>query len=145
MVPSRGYQLFISGCKLMACGRFFPLHETVTNVEVCFAMFQSSWDLALATFRTPMTTPCKVTPWGYQSVFKVFQGPSSSVFLSSWVGQNHVEGCYGGSEGGLLHYVQEIAYFQSSSCPVSPGVIIFKDVLDSPKIERLQACEIFSQ
>lgn len=23
MVPSRGYQLFISGCKLMACGRFF--------------------------------------------------------------------------------------------------------------------------
>lgn len=29
--------------------------------------------------------------------------------------------------------------------PVSPAITIFKDVLHSPKIDRLQACEIFSQ
>lgn len=50
------------------------------------------------------------------SVFKVFQGPSFSLFLfNSWVVQNHTETATEGSKDGLLHYVQEIGYFQSSS------------------------------
>lgn len=61
----------------------------------CYSMFESSWDLVLVTFRTPMVSSWKVTAWGYQSVFKLFRAPSFSFFLfNSWVVQNHMENCY---------------------------------------------------
>lgn len=75
-----------------------------------------------------------------------FRAPSFSLFLRiSWVVQIVWQTATEGSNDGLLHNVQEIGYFQSSSCPVSPAITIFKDILHSPKIERFQACEIFSQ
>lgn len=53
---------------------FFFLHGTVISVQICSSMFISSWDFTLMTFRTLMVTSWKVTVWGYQSVFRVFQG-----------------------------------------------------------------------
>lgn len=71
---------------------FFPLHGIVTNVLICFSVFRSSWDLTLVTFRIPTVTSWKVTVWGYQSVFKVFQGPIFFI-LQFLVVQNRMENC----------------------------------------------------
>lgn len=136
---------FISGYKLMAYGRFFFLHEIVMNVKICYSMFESSWDLALVTFRTPMVTSWMVTVW-YQSVFKVFQGPiffhsSYSILEQSRI---HTENCYR-----RLQRWPAPLHSGNGLFPVfilsSPAITIFKDVLHFPKTERLQACEIFSQ
>lgn len=110
---------FISGYKLMAYGRFFFLHEIVMNVKICYSMFESSWDLALVTFRTPMVTSWMVTVW-YQSVFKVFQGPIFFTLLTQFLSSPEFiqKTATEGSKDGLLHYIQEMGYFQSSSCPV---------------------------
>lgn len=95
MVPSWGYQLFYSGYKLMADGRFFFPPWNSDECEDLLFNVQIILGLSPLSFRTPMVTSWKVTVWGNRSVFKVFQGPSFSLFLfSSWVVQNHTENCY---------------------------------------------------
>lgn len=92
MVSSWGYQLFISGFKLMAYGRFFP---PPGDSDECEDLLFNVRIVVLVTFRTPMVTSWKVTALGYQSVFKLFRAPSFSFFLfNSWVVQNHMENCY---------------------------------------------------
>lgn len=149
MVPSWGYQLFISGYKLMAYGRFFFfLHEIVMNVKICYSMFKSSWDLALVTFRTPMVTSWKVTAWGYQSVFKVFQGPIFFALLIQFLGSPE---SYGELPQKVPKMACSIMFRQlviSSLHPVqSVPQLSFSKIACIPPKEKgfMKAREIFSQ
>lgn len=107
-------------------GDFYP-----PWMQIRCAMFASSWDLTLVPFRAPTETSWKTTGWGHHRSSR-FSGTrlfgSSTPRSPEWYGNL--------LQKALLHNVHEIGHFQSSSCPVSLPITIFKDVLHSDKIER---------
>lgn len=97
---------------------FVPPRDSDKSADCC-SMLELSWDWTLVTFRTPMVTSWQVTVWGYQSVFTVFQGPIFFTLQCLSSPDSYGKLVQKAPKMLLLHNVQEIGYFQSSSCPVS--------------------------